>query len=94
MRRVKSLVFALAVVAALSVSAMGYTPAMKGGFQGTDACCDMKGCCKDAAMSCCKKKSKKGKNAHACCKGKDTAASCCCKGDNCPMPNKKAAGTN
>ena len=89
MRRIKSLALAFAVVAALSISAAGYSYNMKGG-QGADACCDMKGCCKDAAMSCCKKK-KKGKNAHACCKGKDTSAGCCCKGDNCPMPNKKAA---
>ena len=54
----------------------------------------MENCCKDAAMSCCKKK-KNGKNAHACCKGKDGAGeSCCCKGDSCPMPNKKAKNTN
>jgi hypothetical protein len=53
----------------------------------------MKDCCKDAAMSCCKKK-KDGKNAHSCCKGKDDAASCCCKGDACPMPNKKTGNSN
>ena len=40
------------------------------------------------------KKAKNGKNAHACCKGKDGAASCCCKGDSCPMPNKKAGNSN
>jgi hypothetical protein len=52
----------------------------------------MQGCCKDAAMSCCKKK-RRGKNAHACCKGMDKKASCCCKGDACPMPNKKTTAS-
>ena len=91
MRKVKVLLMSLACAGALAVSAAGLTLSTP---QNTnDACCDMAGCCKDAAMTCCKKK-KNGKNAHACCKGKDNAAACCCKGDSCPMPNKKAGNSN
>jgi hypothetical protein len=49
----------------------------------------MKDCCK-ADMSCCKKK-RRGKNAHACCKGMDKKEACCCGKGTCPMPNKKTA---
>lgn len=82
----------LACAAVLAVSAAGLT--LNTPQNTNDACCDMAGCCKDAAMSCCKAKTKGGKNAHACCKGNDNKASCCCKGDACPMPNKKAGNTN
>jgi hypothetical protein len=90
MTKLKALVVALACCAALTVSAAGLAlSAQQNSNQNTEACCDMANCCKDGAMSCCKKKSK-GKNAHACCKGKDgSGESCCCKGDSCPMPNKK-----
>ena len=86
MRKIQALVMTLAMGATLAVSAsaLTFTP------QNTaEACCDMKDCCKagDKNMSCCKKK-RRGKNAHACCKSKNGAA-CCCKGDSCPMPNKK-----
>jgi hypothetical protein len=92
MKRIKLLVLALACGAALSVSAAGLTLTQpQNSNQNSEACCDMQGCCKDMNhMSCCSKKTRKGKNAHACCKGKDNAASCCCKGGSCPMPNKKA----
>ena len=94
MRKFKTLVVALACSAVLTVSAAGLAlTAQQNTNQNTESCCDMKDCCKDAAMSCCKKKSK-GKNAHACCKGNDNAESCCCKGDSCPMPNKKAGNSN
>lgn len=94
MRKFKVLLMSLACAAALAISAAGLTlNSTQNTNQTAEACCDMQGCCKDAKMSCCKKK-RKGKNAHACCKGKDTAASCCCKGDACPMPNKKPANAN
>lgn len=95
MKRIKALVVGLACCAALTVSAAGLAlSAQQNTNQNTEACCDMKDCCKDAEMSCCKSKDKDGKNAHACCKGKDGAASCCCKGDSCPMPNKKSGNSN
>ena len=93
MRKTKILLMSLACAGALAISAAGLTLNPQNTNQNSEACCDMAGCCKDAAMSCCKKK-KNGKNAHSCCKGKDTAAACCCKGDSCPMPNKKAGNTN
>ena len=95
MRKIKVLLMSLACAAMLAISAAGLTlNGPQNTNQTADACCDMKGCCKDAAMSCCKKK-RKGKNAHSCCKGKDKKASCCCKGDACPMPNKaKPANSN
>jgi len=55
----------------------------------TAACCNKEGCCEPGAMNCCKKKTKKGKNAHSCCK-KGNGASCCCSADSCTMPNKPA----
>ena len=93
MTRFKAILISFAAVVALTVSAAALTLNPQNSNQSTSACCDMANCCKDGAMSCCKKK-RKGKNAHACCKGKDSAASCCCKGDSCPMPNKKATNTN
>ena len=93
MKKIKALAIALACGAALSISAAALTLSPQNSNQNSAACCDMANCCKDGAMSCCKKK-RKGKNAHACCKGKDGAASCCCKGDSCPMPNRKAGNTN
>ena len=93
MNKFKSLIVGLACCAALTISAAGFALSPQNSNQAPENCCDMQGCCKDpAAMTCCKKKSK-GKNAHACCKGKDNAAACCCKGDSCPMPNK-AKNTN
>jgi hypothetical protein len=96
MNKIKALVVAVACCAALTISAAGLAlSAQQNSNQNTEACCDMKDCCKDAEMSCCKKKDNHGKNAHSCCKGKDGAAeSCCCKGDSCPMPNKKSGNTN
>lgn len=92
MRKTKVLLMSLACAAALAVSAAGLT--LNSPQNTNDSCCEMANCCKDSKnMSCCKAK-KGGKNAHACCKGKDDAASCCCKGDACPMPNKKAGNTN
>ena len=72
MKRIKLLVLALACGAALSVSAAGLTRTQpQSTNQSSEACCDMQGCCKDMNhMSCCSKKNKRGKNAHACCKGK------------------------
>ena len=95
MRKVKVLLMSLACAGALAVSAaaLNLNPPQNTN-QSADACCDMAGCCKDAAMSCCKKKTRRGKNAHACCKGMDNKAACCCKGDSCPMPNKKAGNSN
>jgi len=96
MKKFKVLVVALACCAALTVSAAGLAlSAQQNSNQNTEACCDMKDCCKDAAMSCSKKKDNHGKHAHDCCKGKDGAAeSCCGKGDSCPMPDKKSSNTN
>src|SRR5438045_9794163 len=80
MIKIKVLLMSLACAGLLAISAAGLTlNPPQNSNQAADACCDMKGCCKDAAMSCCKKK-RKGKNAHSCCKGKDKKASCCCKG--------------
>ena len=94
MRKIKVLLMSLACAGLLAISAAGLTlNPPQNSNQAADACCDMKGCCKDAAMSCCKKK-RKGKNAHSCCKGKDKKASCCCKGDACPMPNKAKAANS
>jgi len=95
MTRIKALIVGLACCAALTVSAAGLAlSAQQNTNQNTEACCDMKDCCKAGAMSCCKKK-RKGKNAHACCKGKTgTGESCCCKGDSCPMPVKKTSKSN
>ena len=89
MKRFKALVIALACGAALSVSAAAFTLDSPQNNNKSAACCDMKDCCK-ADMSCCKKK-RKGKNAHACCKGMDNKESCCCAKGTCPMPNKKTA---
>ena len=95
MRKIKVALMSLACVSALAISAAGLTlNPPQNTNQSADACCDMAGCCKDMkTMSCCKKK-RRGKNAHSCCKGKDNAAACCCKGDSCPMPNRKAANAN
>jgi hypothetical protein len=97
MRSIKVLAMSLVCTLALAASASArmVTDPQNSNSSTTattqDACCDMEGCCKDMkTMSCCKKK-RKGKNAHACCKGKDKKTACCCKGDACPMPNKKAA---
>ena len=92
MRKVKVLLMSLACAAALAASAGALTlNPPQNTNQSSEACCDMKDCCKagDKNMSCCKKKTRRGKNAHACCKGKKGPASCCCKGGSCPMPNKK-----
>jgi hypothetical protein len=95
MNKFKALVITLACAAALSLSAAALTfGSSQQNNQNADACCDMAGCCKDGAMSCCKAKTKKGKNAHACCKGTANNSSCCCKGDSCPMPEKKQGNTN
>ena len=93
MRKIQALVITLAMGATLAVSAAAFSlTGAQNSNQSTEACCDMKDCCK-ADMSCCKKK-KKGKNAHSCCAGQDGAAGCCCKGDSCPMPNKKPTGNS
>src|SRR5437660_11606684 len=96
MKRIKLRVLALACGAALSVSAAGLTLTQpQNTNQNSEAFCDMQSCCKDMNhMSCCSKKTSSGKNAHAGCKGKDNAASCCCKGGSCPMHNKKAGTSN
>ena len=95
MRKVKVLLMSLACAGALAISAAALTlNPQQNTNQSADACCDMKDCCKDAAMSCCKQKTRRGKNAHACCSGKGGAAACCCKGDSCPMPNKKTGNAN
>ena len=95
MRKIKIVLMSLACAAALAISTAALTLNTPSDTNQNDACCDMKDCCKagDKDMSCCKKK-KKGKNAHACCAGKDGAAGCCCKGDSCPMPNKKPSNSN
>jgi hypothetical protein len=83
----------LACAAALCLAAAALTlGSAQQNNQNAEACCDIANCCKDGAMSCCKAK-KKGKNAHACCKGTDNK-SCCCKGDSCPMPEKKQGNSN
>jgi hypothetical protein len=89
MRKIQALVITLAMGATLAVSASALTLIPQNSNQTAEACCDVKDCCKagDKNMSCCTKK-RRGKNAHACCKSKNGAA-CCCKGDSCPMPNKK-----
>lgn len=96
MRKIKVLLMSLACCGALAISAAGLTlNPPQNTNQTADACCDMAGCCKDAAMSCCKARSRRTRrNAHSCCKGKDNKASCCCKGDSCPMPNKKKAANS
>jgi hypothetical protein len=95
MRKIKILLMSLACAAALAISAAGLTlNPPQNTNQSADACCDMAGCCTDMkGMSCCKKK-RRGKNAHSCCKGMDKKESCCCKGDSCPMPNKKSGNSN
>lgn len=93
MRKIQALVITLAMGATLAVTAAALTLNSTQNNQNSEACCDMKDCCKDAAMSCCKK-TRHGKNDHACCQGQDGAASCCCKGDSCPMPNKKPTGNS
>lgn len=95
MRKVKVLLMSLACAGALAISAAALTlNPPQNTNQNTEACCDAAGCCTDMKdMSCCKAK-KKGKNAHACCKGMDNKAACCCKGDSCPMPNKKTGNSN
>jgi hypothetical protein len=92
MKKIQALIIPLTMGATLAVSAaaMSFTP--QNNSQNSEACCDMKDCCKAGEMSCCKKK-KKGKNAHACCKG-GNGAECCCKGDSCPRPNKKAGNSS
>ena len=94
MRKVKVLLMSFACVAALAVSAAALSATPQDSSQNPDACCDMKDCCKgeDKDMSCCKAR-KNGKNNHACCKDHN-GASCCCKGDSCPMPNKKTGNSN
>jgi len=87
MKKFKALVIALACGAALSVSAAAFTLGSPQNDNKSASCCDMKDCCK-ADMSCCKKK-RRGKNAHACCKGMDKKEACCCGKGTCPMPNKK-----
>ena len=93
MKRFKALVIALASGAALTVSAAAFTLSPQNTNQSSEACCDMENCCKSGAMSCCKRKTRRGKNAHACCKA-NNGASCCCKGDSCTMPNKKPSNAN
>ena len=92
MKKFKALVIALACGAALTVSAAAFTLDSPQGNTNAASCCDMKDCCK-ADMSCCKKK-RKGKNAHACCKGMDKKEACCCGTGSCPMPNKKTTNAN
>jgi hypothetical protein len=94
MRKIQALLITLAMGATLAVSAAGFVYSSNDN-KNAEACCDLKDCCKagDKDMSCCKKQ-KQGKNAHACCAGKDGADGCCCKGDSCPMPNKKTTNTN
>lgn len=92
MRKIQALFITLAMGATLAVSAAALSLNTQNTNQSAEACCDMKDCCKAGAMSCCKKK-RKGKNAHACCKG-GNGAECCCKGDSCPMPNKKTTGNS
>jgi hypothetical protein len=90
MKKFQLIVITFAMGATLAVSAAARSFAPQNTNQSSEACCEMKDCCKagDKEMSCCKKK-KRGKNAHACCKG-GNGAECCCKGGSCPMPNKKA----
>ena len=92
MRKIQALVITLAMGGSLAVSAAALTLGSAQNSNQAESCCDMKDCCK-ADMSCCKKK-RKGKNANACCKGKDNAVACCCAGDSCPMPNKKKTGAS
>ena len=94
MRKFKVLLMSLACAAALAVSAAALTLNTPKNTNQNDACCDVKDCCKagDKDMACCKK-TKHGKNAHACCSGKGGAAACCCKGDSCPMPNTKTGSS-
>ena len=89
MRKIQALVITLAMGATLAISAAALTLSPQNSNQSAEACCDKQDCCKagDKNMSCCKK-TRRGKNAHACCKTKN-GAECCCKGDSCPMPNKK-----
>jgi len=89
MKKFKALVIALACGAALTVSAAAFTLESPQNDNKSAACCDMKDCCKKD-MSCCKKK-RRGRNAHACCKGMDKKEACCCGKGTCPMPNKKTA---
>ena len=91
MKKFKALVITLACAAALSISAAALTiGSPQNSNQGTGTCCEDSNCCK-ADMSCCKARTKKKKNAHACCKGMDKKESCCCgKAGECPMPNKAA----
>ena len=91
MRKAKVLLMSFVCVAALAVSASALTVTSQNNNQNTDACCDMKDCCKDGATSYCKAK-KNGKNNHACCKDHN-GASCCCQGDSCPMPSKKTGNS-
>ena len=92
-RKIKVLLMSFACVAALAVSAAALTVTPQNSNQNTDACCDMKGCCKggDKDMACCNAK-KGSKNNHACCKDHN-GASCCCQGDSCPMPSKKTGNS-
>ena len=92
MKKIQALLITLAMGATLAISAAAFSLNPQNTNQSAEACCDMKDCCKAGAMSCCKKK-RKGKNAHACCK-EGNGAACCCKGDSCPMPNKKTTGNS
>lgn len=89
MKKVQALM--LSVTCGVMLTAFSATAFAKKPQGSTSSCCEMTNCC-NATMSCCKKK-RRGKNAHACCKGKDNAESCCCGSGSCPMPNKKTTPT-
>lgn len=91
MRRIKALVIAIVCGTSLAVSAGALTlgsPQNSNSSQ-SEACCNKEGCCEPGAMNCCKKKTRRGKNAHSCCKA-GNGAKCCCSAESCTMPNKPA----
>ncbi len=90
MRKMKALVIAIVCGGSLAISAAALTMGTpQNSNSSTEACCNKEGCCEAGAMNCCKKKTKRGKNAHSCCK-KGNGAECCCSADSCTMPNKPA----